>query len=505
MKTQEGDLQPVTFEQPLIHPKKQPPQEHQPPLEPKPAYFEINPGDSDPLLDPIVKVFSVLASPNHYVPWQMKVQREITGSGFVIQGRKILTNAHCVADQTSIMLTKFGNPTKFYARLLGVAHEYDLALLTVDDDAFWTGITPLELGDIPELQDTITVVGFPTGGSNICVTQGVVSRIDLQQYAHSESRLLSIQIDAAINPGNSGGPALMDGKVVGIAFQNLTGASSVGFIIPTPVVQRFLNDVERNGKFTGEPMLGIMAQNLDSIPKSFYGVPKDMTGILINEIHPLSAAKNVLKKEDIVTHVNKVQIANDGTVAFRRRERISYEYLLSSHFIGDKVDVTVFRKGQSLDVTVPLVPQHRVVPYQMYDKRPSYFVYAGFIFVPVTYPLLTEVSEDMASTFRKVFEKAEKITGPDSQVVVISQVLIDKINYGYSAFGLCEVRKVNGVPVRNLKHLVDLIENTTDQHIVITIEHDYLVILDKDEAKEATARIMTQHAIPSAKSVDLLN
>eukprot|EP01133_Synstelium_polycarpum_P000463 gene463-555_t len=489
--------------EPFIHPKKQQPPPAEP-LEPKPGFFERTSGDSDPLLDPIVKVFSVLASPNHFVPWQMKPQREITGSGFVIKGRRVLTNAHVVADQTSVMLTKFGNPTKYHATVLGVAHEYDLALLSVQEDSFWEGIEPLEMGDIPELQDTITVVGFPTGGSNICVTQGVVSRIDLQQYAHSESRLLSIQIDAAINPGNSGGPALMDGKVVGIAFQNLAGASSVGFIIPTPVINRFLDDIAKNGRFTGEPMMGVMSQCLDSVPKRFYNVPSNLTGILVNEIHPLSAAKELLRREDIITHINGVAIANDGSVAFRRRERISYEYLLSSHFIGEHINVTVFRAGQSLDIAVPLVAQHRVVPFQLYDRRPSYFVYSGFVFVPVTYPLLSEISEDLAVTYRRVFEKVDRITSDDFQVVIISQVLIDKINHGYSSFSLCEVKKVNGTPVRNLKHLVELIETNTSQFIVITLEHDYLIILDKNEAKEANARILTQHAIATSKSNDLL-
>jgi len=33
--------------------------------------------------------------------------------------------------------------------------------------------------------------------------------------------LLAIQIDAAINSGNSGGPALLEDKVVGVAFESL--------------------------------------------------------------------------------------------------------------------------------------------------------------------------------------------------------------------------------------------------------------------------------------------
>jgi S1-C subfamily serine protease len=51
----------------------------------------------------------------------------------------------------------------------------------------------------------VSVVGFPQGGDNVCVTKGVVSRIDRQQYSHGRTALLAIQVDAAINSGNSGG------------------------------------------------------------------------------------------------------------------------------------------------------------------------------------------------------------------------------------------------------------------------------------------------------------
>eukprot|EP01132_Coremiostelium_polycephalum_P009066 gene9066-11104_t len=498
----------TTQSPPLVEgliPKKEPIKPEQIPTPTR--QFEIsNVDESDPLLDPMVKVFSVLTSPNYYTPWQMRPQREVTGSGFIISGRRILTNAHVVSDQTSIMLTKFGNPTKFPAKLISSAHEFDLALLTVENDEFWEGIEPLELGEIPELQDTITVVGFPTGGSNICVTQGVVSRIDLQPYAHSETKLLSIQIDAAINPGNSGGPAIMDGKVVGIAFQNMAGASSVGFIIPTPIINHFLDDVERNGKFTGVPMLGIVSQNLDSIPKAYFNAPAQTSGILVNNVHPLSAIKDIVKVHDIITHIDGIPIADDGSVVFRRRERINFEYLLSNYFVGDTLELSLLRKGEKLNVKVPLVPQYRVVPFQLYDSSPSYFVYSGLVFVPITYPFLMEVTnEELGNAYRRIYERVERITSPDYQVVLLSQILFDKINHGYSSYGYTEVKKVNGIPVQNLKHLVELIEhyNANADYIIINLEHDSVIVLDTKEATQANSRILAQHAIPHMKSKDL--
>lgn len=89
-------------------------------------------------------------------------------------------------------------------------------------------------------------------GDNVCVTKGVVSRIDRSNYSHGRTTLLAIQVDAAINSGNSGGPVLMGDHVVGIAFQCLTSGENIGYIIPVPVINHFLEDLERNGRYTGE-------------------------------------------------------------------------------------------------------------------------------------------------------------------------------------------------------------------------------------------------------------
>jgi S1-C subfamily serine protease len=81
----------------------------------------------------------------------------------VISGQRIVTNAHVVADQTFVKVRKHGSPQKFKAKVLAVGHECDLALLTVEDEEFWEGMQPLDLGDIPFLQEAVAVVGYPQG------------------------------------------------------------------------------------------------------------------------------------------------------------------------------------------------------------------------------------------------------------------------------------------------------------------------------------------------------
>lgn len=67
-------------------------------------------------------------------------------------------------------------------------------MLTVDDDEFWEGVSPVEFGDLPALQDAVTVVGYPIGGDTISVTSGVVSRIEILSYVHGSTELLGLQV-----------------------------------------------------------------------------------------------------------------------------------------------------------------------------------------------------------------------------------------------------------------------------------------------------------------------
>jgi len=112
------------------------------------------------------------------------------------------------------------------------------------------------MGELPQLQDTVTAVGYPQGGDKLSITEGVVSRVELTSYSLTGRKLLTVQIDAAINPGNSGGPVVQNGKLVGIAMQRIQSAQNIGYMIPTPIINHFFNDL-KDDRYDGFPILGI--------------------------------------------------------------------------------------------------------------------------------------------------------------------------------------------------------------------------------------------------------
>ncbi|XP_009349861.1 protease Do-like 9 [Pyrus x bretschneideri] len=464
-----------------------------------------------PAMDAVVKVFCVHTEPNFSLPWQRKRQYSSSSSGFVIRGRRVLTNAHSVEHYTQVKLKKRGSETKYLATVLAIGTECDIAMLTVSDDEFWKGVSPLEFGELPALQDAVTVVGYPIGGDTISVTSGVVSRMEILSYVHGSTELLGLQIDAAINSGNSGGPAFNDkGECVGIAFQSLKheDAENIGYVIPTPVIKHFIQDYEKNGAYTGFPVLGIEWQKMENPDlRISMGMRPDQKGVRVRRVEPTAPHSHVLQPSDVILSFDGVNIANDGTVPFRHGERIGFNYLVSQKYTGDSALVKVLRNSEILEYNIKLGTHKRLIPAHIKGKPPSYYIVGGFVFAAVSVPYLrSEYGKDYEFDAPvKLLDKhlhamAESI---DEQLVVVSQVLVADINIGYEDIVNTQVLAFNGRPVKNLKSLVSMVENCDDKYLKFDLEYNQMVVLETKTAMASTLDILLTHCIPSAMSDDL--
>mmetsp|Transcript_2018 Transcript_2018/g.7286 ORF Transcript_2018/g.7286 Transcript_2018/m.7286 type:complete len:551 (-) Transcript_2018:28-1680(-) len=467
----------------------------------------------DMSMQSVVKVFCDSSSAIHALPWQMKPPQLHTGSGFAIEhgGRRmIMTNAHVVADHKFVTLRKHGNPEKYPAHVLAIGHDCDLAVLDVRDDEFWQGMQALEFGDIPKLQDTCILVGFPTGGDTLSITRGIVSRVEMQSYAHSSSYLLAIQVDAAVNSGNSGGPAVYNDRVMGVAFQNLVGASNVGYVIPVPIVLHFLEDLKRNNfEYKGFGVLGISTQVMENPQmREHFGMQPSMTGVLVRGLPPMSPAAKHLKVNDVILKLDDTRIANDGTIPFRDRERMDFGYLVSEHYQGETMKLHILRDKKELTVEVEVGPWDPLVPVRFHDKLPPYFIHAGFVFSTLSQQFISEwYGEEWRGVPWKLVHAATegRKKTPGEEVVVISQVLSHEVNWGYAFLREMphQVAKVNGEEVVNLRHLVEMVNNNTNDTLRIEVDRETLIVLDAEQARTASEEILEQYRIPAAMSSDV--
>ena len=446
----------------------------------------------------VVRVFATTQDPDHDSPWQTRSPSSSTGSGVVIAGGAILTGAHVVANATFLQVQKPSHPDKAIARVRAVCHDADLALLEVVEPAdFLHDVTPAELGDMPRLRDQVAVVGYPVGGEEISITEGVVSRIEVQRYSHSQRHLLAVTVDAAINAGNSGGPVFGGGKVVGIAFQKLTGVDNIGEMVPPPVIRTFLDGVAA-GKRPLVPAIGVVTQNLENpLLRRRLGVPAGASGVVVIQVEHGSGADGVLQLRDVITAVDGLPVANNGTVAYGGRHRTRFDVVLGHHYVGDTIAIDVIRAGVATRLEVTLGEWRPLVPRTRYDQAPRYLVFGGLVFQGLT--------RDVLATWDKWWNKAPKeflyyyYLGARSaerrEVVILSKILADEINVGYGHLYNEGVATVDGVAPRDLDDFAARLAAAGDV-VEITTTSGGVIVLDTAEVARAQPRILERYRIP---------
>lgn len=453
--------------------------------------------------DVVVKIQTVRNPPNFHQPWQNIGSHSINGSGLIIAGNKILTNAHVVSDSVFIHVRRGGRTEKFAAEVEFFNHESDLALLKVDDAEFFKDVEALPVGSLPDVRDKVAVYGFPDGGDKLSITEGVVSRIEHINYAHSGAYLLACQIDASINSGNSGGPVVFNNQVVGIAFQGMNYVyENIGYMIPAPVILQFLSDV-KDGSIDGIPDLGITMQKLESpFLRRFYKLTPKENGVLINKVLPGSPAEGLLRSEDVILAVDGEDVAYDGTVTLRKNQRTYFGYLLQNRQLGEKTLLQIKRDGKTAEVKVDLTKPSgfaRLVP-RLHESKPKYYILGGMVFQPLTLNYLQGFIGSggwyqAAPVELMNYYLNTQIDSRGREIVVLTEVLADKINIGYHELGNNVVQSVNGQAVKNFKHFVQLIEEDESPYLLITVSLGTKILLDRKEILQSTARIIDKYSI----------
>lgn len=450
-----------------------------------------------------VQIHFVARDPDWSQPWQYDRQRSGTGSGVVIDGQRILTNAHVVTDATYLTVRRSGDVKRWPAHVEFVAHDGEAALLKVDDPEFFKGADPVAFGDLPEQRDKLAVYGFPTGGTELSITEGVVSRVGAVVYSHSGRKLLTVQTDAAINAGNSGGPVFKDGKLVGIAFQHMVapGSENMGYVVPIPMIRRFLADV-KNGRYEGIPTLGVTFQEMENpAMRRAYGLAEDATGVLINKIQYDSSAWGVLQPGDVLTRLAGMPIGQNGSVTLRGEERVDFGHIIASRQTGEEIEAEVVRERKPLKLTIKLKRLVDLVPGPMHDVTPSYFILGGFVFMPLSEDFMRAHG---GGTYRLRSIAGEEVATPErTQVVTLSQVLAHEVNRGFHGWGLLSVAKLNGKAVGSMKDLVEASRRPVDGRQVLEFESGSKAVLDAKAAADAMPEIMKRYGVTKDRSTDL--
>ena len=469
---------------------------------------------TDRVSNSVVKVFATVLRPDPARPWTKQAPAEVTGSGAIIDGDRILTAAHVVlyASQIEIQANRAGD--KLLASVVAIAPSIDLAVLKVDDEAFFKEHRALaRANSLPKITDAVYAYGFPTGGDTLAITKGIVSRIEFVDYGISSSGL-RIQIDAALNPGNSGGPVVADDKMIGLAFG--TVGNNIGYIIPNEEIALFLAQVAGGHTYHGKPSMYDELQTLENPAlRRFLGLDKFVHGIVVHRPYRTDASYP-LKEWDVITAIGDTKIDDQGMVTLGDDLRVRFQYLIQTTAKNNAVPLTIVRGAKTLNIELPLVVERPYMVKQLAGTYPEYFIYGPMVFsraaiehLQIYAPGLGASPRAMLGMFQSPLIKQIGLppTPEREEVVIIASPFFpDKLTTGYDSPAGGTVTRINGQQVRSLKHLVTILRDMKDDYV--TIEFDQpereALVFSHAELADSTERILNNNGIRAQGSPDIM-
>jgi S1-C subfamily serine protease len=454
----------------------------------------------------VVRIEAAMQSPDYATPWNAGRFGGGIGTGFLIGKNRFLTNAHVISNAKRLLITVHGGAKKYPAKIEFVAHDCDLAILSVEDFKDFEDFPVLKFGDVPQLESQVRVIGYPIGGERLSVTRGVVSRIDFSNYSHSraDSHLI-VQIDAAINPGNSGGPVIQDGKVVGVAFQGLRQADNTGYIIPTPVIGRFLKDIE-DGHYDSYVDLGATTFPLyNPAMRQALHLEDNAPGVLVTEVVPTGTLDGYVKAGDVITSIDGRPVDSAGQILIDG-QKVDMNEAVERKFAGDKIELRWLSNGTWRDEEIALkaVPEGRIYAMQ-YDKKPRYLVFAGLVFQPLDSNLLAATKLDDLNV-RRLFSRyiSKGIFKERHDLVVLTNTLNDPINSQLGGVNGLAVDKINGVTVTSLAQAQELLHpaNPPEYFVIELIGGSRPIVIHAKDVAEADQRIFDNYSISQQSNLE---
>ncbi|HTR42016.1 MAG TPA: trypsin-like peptidase domain-containing protein [Pseudomonadales bacterium] len=472
---------------------------------------------SDPAESSVVKVFSTVRHPDPYKPWAKMTPSEISGSGVVIKGHRILTNSHVVlyASQVQVQASDSGNLVS--ATVEAIAPSIDLAVLKLDDDSFFNTHPPLEWATgVPQVMDPVTIYGYPLGGDNLSITRGIISRVEFAGYNYPVGGL-RVQIDAAVNPGNSGGPALVNGRMIGIAFSRLGGtAENIGYIIPCEEIRLFLEKTAGGHEYS-KPMMFDECETLSSAAlRGYLNLDSSVQGVVV--IKPAETnADYPLKKWDLITHMGDTPVDDEGMVHLSDDLRVYFKYMVQKDGANGTVPVTILRGGKEMKVSVPLTSNRPMLMPFINGGYPSYFVYGPIVFSQATDEFVSGFSTTRVGIAMITLSALagnplitrmgdEPAFDGEELVVVASPLFPDRLSRGYAnPFGEV-VESVNGIHIKNLKHLVQVLRDSKDKYVSFEFygRNTQIMVFPREEMMADTDSILMDNDIRSQGTPDVM-
>ncbi|MGA7724320.1 MAG: trypsin-like peptidase domain-containing protein [Opitutaceae bacterium] len=475
------------------------------------AYVPANAQD-DPVTNVVVKVSTTVVAPNFFRPWTRQQPRARSGSGWLLGGSRVITSAHLVLYANQVLVQANESGDKISASVVAVAPDLDLAVLKLDEKSPMDNpATVPSSAVLPDIKDSVSVYGFPDEGSNVSISTATVARIDYGTYGHRYTGL-HLWLHPSANEGLSGGPVVYKNMILGVACCLKNGEATSSFIVPCEEVNEFLGSITPSG-YPGKPVVSQGFQHISNPAlRSFLKLDPAVHGMLVGEAEPAPDAVP-FRDWDVVTQVGGEPVDDEGMVRVGSL-RIGATYMVQRAVKNGTVPYRVLRDGVEVPLEVPAVANRPMLIRDLETAPPPYFILGPVVFSTASRQLLSAVDTiprlESLLAYRGSPLVKRRLDRPSFQgeelVVISSPFFPHKLAEGYSDPSLCVVKAVNGIAVKNLLHVVQILRDSKDEFVVIEFGDRYCedVVFPRAAMVAATESILNDNDVRSQGSGDAM-
>ena len=440
---------------------------------------------------------------NWRTPWEKQAPWTRTVTGLVVPGKRILATSTAFGNPLLVEAQKLGSEARSVARVELVDHEGPLALIAVDDPAFWEGLEPLPLEKRASAEGTVLILRWQRTGL-LDAYPGTLRQVRSGRHGLSQTSVLTVDVASSAEGLGESEVVVSKGKVAGL----VTGRSGDAYsAIAAPVLGQFLEEAKSN-EWRSFARAGLAWQDLTNpVLRESLGLSPGETGIRLTRVLPHGSAGGVLKPGDVLLELGGAKLDPTGYFDHPLYGRMLFPLLFTDgRHPGDSMPVKVLRDGKRLDLTLTLRamrPEQDKVPPYVFGRGPDYLIVGGLVFEELTRPYLASWGDWTRRAPPRLLvaidrgEDEEAGAGP-RRIVLLSSVLPDTANLGYQELRDVIVERVNGRPIANLQDLRQAFATPVNGFHVV----DFLagqgavrIVLDASEAAASRQRLQQAYGV----------
>ena len=439
-------------------------------------------------------------------PWARRAPQTRRAAAIVVEGPYLLTTAQIVSDATFLQAEKNGRSPGTAARVVRTDPEIDLALVAVDDPAFFEGLRPAALASGSPAEGIVRTVRWKN--RQLEVSEGRIARTEVQWSVFATVQHPFLLVASDLTAGGWSEPVFSGPALVGLTASQ---DERLARVIPVEILATFLAQARSGETYRGFAALGLSWQvNEDPVVARWLGLPGEPRGVLVTAVPYGGSGCGVILPRDLLLSVGGLTVDGSGSVDHPRWGRQPFPFLaVDGRAPGDSLPVQVWRDGQLLDLSVTLRAADAsldLIPERRADGPPAYAVIGGLVFRELDGPYLRTWGEDWrkkapVSLVTRFHVESEEQSPERRRVLLLSRVLPHAYNLGYHTLSDLRVRRINGQPIDAVSDVVDAFARPQGDVHRIELEPNPAqaeVILDAATLEAADAEILEAYGIPQA-------